>query len=41
VTTSSALEQELVDGKLDLAVIVDPIGDRALRLMPLGAQPNV
>ena len=41
VTTSSALEQDLVDGKLDLAVIVDPIGDRALRLVPLGAQPNV
>jgi DNA-binding transcriptional LysR family regulator len=41
VTTSSALEQDLVDGKLDLAVVVDPIGDRALRLAPLGAQPNV
>jgi len=41
VTTSSALEQDLVDGKLDLAVIVDPVGDRTLRLLPLGAQPNV
>jgi DNA-binding transcriptional LysR family regulator len=41
VTTSSALEQDLVDGKLDLAVVVDPVGDRALRLLPLGAQPNV
>jgi DNA-binding transcriptional LysR family regulator len=41
VTTSSALEQDLVDGKLDLAVVVDPVGDRALRLVPLGAQPNV
>jgi DNA-binding transcriptional LysR family regulator len=41
VTTSSALEQDLADGKLDLAVVVDPVGDRALRLLPLGAQPNV
>jgi DNA-binding transcriptional LysR family regulator len=41
VTTSSALEQDLVDGNLDLAVLVDPVGDRALRLVPLGPQPNV
>jgi DNA-binding transcriptional LysR family regulator len=41
VTTSSALEQDLVDGNLDLAVLVDPVGDRALRLAPLGPQPNV
>jgi DNA-binding transcriptional LysR family regulator len=41
VTTSSALEQDLVDGNLDLAVVVDPVGDRALRLIPLGPQPNV
>jgi DNA-binding transcriptional LysR family regulator len=41
VTTSSALEQDLVDGNLDLAVVVDPVGDRALRLVPLGPQPNV
>jgi DNA-binding transcriptional LysR family regulator len=41
VTTSAALEQELIAGTLDLAVLVDPIGDRALRLVPLGPQPNV
>jgi DNA-binding transcriptional LysR family regulator len=41
VTTSSALERNLVDGDLDLAVLVDPIGDRVLRLVPLGPQRNV
>lgn len=41
VTTSSTLEGDLVDGNLDLAVLVDPIGNRALRLTPLGPQPNV
>jgi DNA-binding transcriptional LysR family regulator len=41
VTTSSAMERDLVDGNLDLAVLVDPMGDRALRLIPLGSQPNV
>ena len=41
VTTSSALEQELLQGNLDLAVLVDPVGDRSLRLVPLGPQPNV
>jgi DNA-binding transcriptional LysR family regulator len=41
VTTSSALEQELLHGNLDLAVLVDPVGDRALRLVPLGPQTNV
>jgi DNA-binding transcriptional LysR family regulator len=41
VTTSSALEQELLQGNLDLAVLVDPVGDRALRLVPLGPQGNV
>jgi DNA-binding transcriptional LysR family regulator len=41
VTTSSALEQELLHGNLDLAVLVDPVGDRALRLAPLGPQTNV
>jgi DNA-binding transcriptional LysR family regulator len=40
VTTSSALEQELLQGGLDLAVLVDPVGDRALRLVSLGPQPN-
>ena len=41
VTTSSTLERDLVDGNLDLAVLVDPIGNRSLRLTPLGPQPNV
>ncbi|MFC7399005.1 LysR family transcriptional regulator [Chelatococcus sp. GCM10030263] len=41
VTTSSALEQDLVDGNLDLAVLVDAVGHRNLRLMPVGLQPNV
>ncbi len=41
VTTSSALQQDVVDGNLDLAVLVDPVGDRVLRLVPLGPQPNV
>jgi DNA-binding transcriptional LysR family regulator len=41
VTTSSALEQELLQGNLDLAVLVDPVGNRALRLAPLGSQANV
>lgn len=41
VTTSSALEQELLQGNLDLAILVDPVGDRALRLVPLGPQSNV
>ena len=40
VTTSSALEQELLQGGLDMAVLIDPVGDRALRLVPLGTQPN-
>lgn len=41
ITTSAALERNLVDGDLDLAVVVDPIGDRVVRLVPLGPQPNV
>ena len=41
IATSSGLEQELLQGNLDLAVLVDPIGDRALRLVPLGPQINV
>jgi DNA-binding transcriptional LysR family regulator len=41
VTTSATLEHDLVDGNLDLAVLVDPVGDRALRLLPLGPQHNV
>jgi DNA-binding transcriptional LysR family regulator len=41
VTTSAVLEQNLVDGDLDLAVLVDAMGHRSLRLSPLGLQPNV
>lgn len=40
VTTSSTLEQGLLDGSLDVAVVVDPVGDRRLGLTPLGQQPN-
>jgi DNA-binding transcriptional LysR family regulator len=40
VTTSFALEQALLDQSLDMAVLVDPVGDRELRLVPLGPQPN-
>jgi len=41
VTTSAALEAGVLDATLDLAVLVDPIGDERLALIPLGAQPNV
>lgn len=41
VTTSAALEQDVVAGGLDLAVLVDPVGHRDLRLEPLGRQTNV
>ncbi len=41
VTTSAALESSLVDAALDLAVLVDPVGSRMLRLLPLGSQSNV
>jgi DNA-binding transcriptional LysR family regulator len=41
VTTSSLLEQDLLQGNLDVAILVDPVGDRALRLVPLGPQANV
>ncbi len=41
VTTSAALEPEVVAGNLDLAVLVDPAGHRDLRLVPLGLQPNI
>jgi DNA-binding transcriptional LysR family regulator len=40
VTTSAALEKDLVDGCLDLAILVDPLGHRDLRLTPLGRQSN-
>jgi DNA-binding transcriptional LysR family regulator len=41
VTTSAALEADLVEGQLDMAVLVDAVGHRKLRLHPLGLQPNV
>ncbi|WP_158747668.1 LysR family transcriptional regulator [Acidisphaera sp. L21] len=41
VTTSDGLERDLVDGKLDLALLVDAFGHRDIRLLPLGSQRNV
>jgi len=41
VETSAGLEQSLIDGRLDIAVLVDPIGQRDIRLSALGIQPNV
>jgi len=41
VATSAGLEQNLIDGRLDLAVLVDPIGQRDVRLSFLGIQGNV
>jgi DNA-binding transcriptional LysR family regulator len=41
VATSAGLEKDLVDGNLDLAVLVDPVGHRDIRLMPLGLQKTV
>ncbi|NNU62823.1 LysR family transcriptional regulator [Ochrobactrum soli] len=40
VATSAVLEQQLADGELDLAVIVEPIGLREVRLFALGTQAN-
>ena len=40
VATSSGLEQALADGELDVAVLVDPIGLRDIRLSALGVQKN-
>jgi DNA-binding transcriptional LysR family regulator len=40
VATSLGLEQELVAHRLDLAILVNPIGQPGLRMQPLGAQPN-
>jgi DNA-binding transcriptional LysR family regulator len=41
VATSSGLEQDLVDANLDLAVLVDAVGHRNIRLVPLGLQKTV
>jgi len=40
VATSAGLEQSLSDGHLDLAILVDPLSLRGIRLSALGAQPN-
>lgn len=40
VATSFALERELAEHRLDLAILVNPIGQPGLRMLPLGAQPN-
>jgi DNA-binding transcriptional LysR family regulator len=41
IATSSGLEQSLIDGRLDIAVLVEPIGHRDIRLFSLGVQANV
>ncbi|MQB46476.1 LysR family transcriptional regulator [Rhizobium sp. ICMP 5592] len=40
VATSSGLEQQLADGELDVAILVEPIGLREVRLFALGTQTN-
>lgn len=40
IATSAGLEQALADGKLDLAILVDPLGLRDVRLFALGLQSN-
>jgi DNA-binding transcriptional LysR family regulator len=40
VATSAGLEQQLADGELDMAIIVDPLGLRDVRLCALGIQAN-
>lgn len=40
VATSDILEQSLANGELDVAILVDPIGLRDVRLFALGAQTN-
>jgi DNA-binding transcriptional LysR family regulator len=41
VATSSGLEQDLIDGHLDLTILVDAIGHHHLRVRPLGLQKTV
>jgi DNA-binding transcriptional LysR family regulator len=41
VSTSSGLEQGLIKGTLDLAVVVNAVGHRNIRLTPIGAQKTV
>jgi len=40
IATSAGLEQQLSDGDLDMAVLVDPLGLRDVRLSALGVQAN-
>lgn len=40
VATSDILEQSLTNGELDVAILVDPIGLREVRLLALGVQTN-
>lgn len=40
IATSAGLEQQLADGEIDLAILVDPIGLREVRLFALGRQAN-
>jgi DNA-binding transcriptional LysR family regulator len=41
IATSSSLEKDLLAHRLDLAVLVNPIGAGGLQLQPLGTQPTV
>jgi DNA-binding transcriptional LysR family regulator len=41
IATSGGLEQDLGEDRLDLAVLVDPVGLPTLRLVPLGLQETV
>ena len=41
IATSAGLEQDLAGDRLDLAVLVDPLGHPGLRLVPLGLQETV
>ena len=40
VATSAGLEQQLANGELDVAILVEPIGLREVRLFALGMQTN-
>jgi DNA-binding transcriptional LysR family regulator len=40
VSTSNTLEQALLRDALDVAVLLNPIGDERLQMTPLGAQPT-
>lgn len=40
VSTSTTLEAALLGDSLDLAVLLNPVGDERLRMTPLGSQPT-